>query len=370
MHFLHNWRCAGTTVNSILSSNYHEHYLKIGHPFSVFGWPHDYNNHPSPLLSVGHIRNLVNSNYPKSVIIGGHTFLGLESFLPGSFDIWMNYRDPLQRLNSGILRFYKRQFVSEPGRSDLMDVSQSLASTDLDFPDFVDRLLSSTLKRESNGIARRLSALSLSNNIQINSDTNVETVDFLLSNYTEKQLFDSALSNLQTIKLLINSSHIQASLICIERFYQLASPLINPFSNLAHNPVTLSGAKSNDQSVINNCNNILTNHSRVDLKLLPYLHSMFAQQVNDSNITERDIMVRDAIHQERLFLPKWFVMEKFSRDDVIRLVSDSLEKRCRQFQSLENDILRTVLSWDGLTIDFRQDVNGYMVNQYSRPSFV
>ena len=86
-----------------------------------------------PLLCLLGILEIYKSNYPKSVIIGGHTFLGLESFLPGSFDIWMNYRHPLQRLNSGILRFYNRQFVSEPGRSDLMDVSQSLASTDLDF---------------------------------------------------------------------------------------------------------------------------------------------------------------------------------------------------------------------------------------------
>ena len=38
---------------------------------------------------------------------------------------------------------------------------------------------------------------------------------------------------------------------------------------------------------------------------------MFAQQVNDSNITERDIMVRDAIHKNVIF-PKWFVMDKLA----------------------------------------------------------
>ena len=110
VHFIHNWRCAGTTVNSILSSNFHDQYLKIGHPFTNFGWPHDYENHPEPLLTIDQIRRLVKSSQPDSIILGGHTFFGLESFLPGPFDIWMNYRDPLQRLNSGILRFYNKQY--------------------------------------------------------------------------------------------------------------------------------------------------------------------------------------------------------------------------------------------------------------------
>ena len=203
----------------------------------------------------------------QSVILGGHTFLGLESLLSGPFDIWMNYRDPLERLNSGILRFYNKQYKTRSGSSHLIDVSHSLESTDLDFSAFVDQLLSSTLIRESNGISRRLAALALSNSIEINQSTNVETVDFLLSGYSDKDLFECALSRLSDIKVLINSSYIQASLICIERIYGLSSPLINPFSNLSHNPVTLSGAKKTDTSIIDQCNDILIKHSQADLKL-------------------------------------------------------------------------------------------------------
>ena len=76
--------------------------------------------------------------------------------------------------------------------------------------------------------SRRLAALALSI-IEINQSTNVETVDFLLSGYSDKDLFECALSRLSDIKVLINSSYIQASLICIERIYGLSSPLINPF---------------------------------------------------------------------------------------------------------------------------------------------
>ena len=165
--FIHNWRCAGSTINSVLSSNFHQHYLKIGHPFTIFGWPFDYLKHPQPLLSVGGIRNRIKLSSPHPVIVGGHIFLGLESFLPGSFDIWMNYRDPLSRLNSGILRFYNKQFSKGADTSHLIDVSQSLATTNLDLPAFVDQLLSSTLKRETTGISRRLAALSTCNSFHL-----------------------------------------------------------------------------------------------------------------------------------------------------------------------------------------------------------
>lgn len=370
VHFIHNWRCAGTTVNSILSSNFHEHYLKIGHPFSNYGWPHNYDNHPEPLLTVGQIRRLIKSSQPHSVILGGHTFLGLESFLSGPFDIWMNYRDPLQRLNSGILRFYNKQFVTRSGDSHLIDVTQSLESTKLDRSAFVDHLLSSTMIRESNGISRRLASLSLSNNIQINYNTNVETVDHLLSSYSDKDLFECALSSLSGIKVLINSSYVQASLICIERIYNLSSPLINPFSNLTHNPLTLSGAKKTDTSIINQCKDILIKHSRADLKLLPYLHAVFADQVNSAAIDEKEIAVRKAIHKDRLFMPKWFALERFTRQDVIRLISESLENLCRKNPSLENDILAIIFKWNGLELDVKEDVNRYLTDNFSKSTFI
>ena len=103
------------------------------------------------------------------------------------------------------MRFYNKQFAKKSGNSHLIDVTQSLQSTNLDFPIFVDRLLSSTLIRESNGIARRLAALSLSNNIEVNQNTNVETVDFLSSSYSDNDLFDCALSGLSRVNVLINS---------------------------------------------------------------------------------------------------------------------------------------------------------------------
>lgn len=370
VHFVHNWRCAGSTVNSILSSNYHNNYLKIGHPFTNFGWPHDYNNHPTPILSLAQIRDLMRISNPQQVIVGGHTFLGLESFLPAPFDIWMNYRDPLLRLNSGILRFYNKQFSYDSSQSHLIDTRQSLASTKLPMPLFVDRLLSTTLLRESNGLARRLASLSLSKDFNINDNSNVETVDCLTAQFSDQELFECSLSNLNRVKLLINSSHIQASLICIERIYNLKSPLINPFSNLFHNPVTISGAKANDTSVIDSCKDVLLKHSRVDNKLLPFLNKAFAKQVNSAKIDKRDIEVRNAIHHQHLFAQKWFRDSTFDRNHVVNLVAKSLEQRCQQFKFIDSDILQTVFNWQCLTLDFRSDINKVLVDRYSRSVYV
>ena len=63
-------------------------------------------------------------------------------------------------------------------------------------------------------------------------------------------------------------------------------------------------------------------------------------------------------------------MKKFSSEDRIRLVSESLENRCRQYQSLDDDILKLFFSWNGLTLNFRQDVNKFMMDKYSRQAFI
>ena len=110
VHFIHNWRCAGTSINSLLSSNFTHAYLKIGHPFNSFGWPESYQSHRPPLLTLSQLRSERKQLEPATIIVGGHTFNGLQNFLPGNWDIWMNYRDPIQRLNSGILRFYNKKF--------------------------------------------------------------------------------------------------------------------------------------------------------------------------------------------------------------------------------------------------------------------
>ena len=88
----------------------------------------------------------------------------------------------------------------------------------------------------------------------------------------------------------------------------------------------------------------LIKHSRADLKILPHLHAKFAKQINSAGIDEKEIAVRNAIHYERPFIPKWFTFERYGREDVIRLIAESLEKLCQKNLSLENDILSISLT--------------------------
>ena len=68
-----------------------------------------------------------------------------------------------------------------------------------------------------------------------------------------------------------------------------------------HNPVTLSGARKTDTTIIDQCKDILIKHSGADLKLLSHLNAKFAKQVNSAAIDEKEIAVRKAIHNERVF---------------------------------------------------------------------
>ena len=188
--------------------------------------------------------------------------------------------------------------------------------------------------------------------------------------YTDNQLFDIAYSTLEKVRVLINSSYIHISLLCIERIYNLHTPLINPFSPLNHNPVTISGAKATDTSVIDGCKSILEKHSASDLKLAPYLNKLFASQVNLAQIDDQEVLAREAIHHERLLNPNWFFDQNLSHSDVVNLISASLEKRCRQFSTVDSLILETFLKWEGLTFDLRSDINKNLVDNFMRPAFI
>ena len=309
IHFIHNWRCAGTSINSLLSSNFHSSYLKIGQAFTDFGWPEDYQNHREPLLTAHQLRLQRKNLQPSKVIVGGHTYHGLESFLPGSWDVWTNYRDPIKRLNSGLLRFYSRQSK----RSNLSHghlVDREVTDNQLSFsePTSIDLLLETLLLRESNGISRRLAGLTTKPSFAFNFEDNIETVDLIsMYRYDQQELFDNALSNLDSLSLVINSDYFFESIMCIESVYNLSSPLINPFSNLRHNPVELGGKKG-DSRLLEHCLSVMNKHTSVDRKLI-YLNKKFSHLVNSSSITQQDLLVRKLFHSSPLFDYRWFKLD-------------------------------------------------------------
>ena len=358
VHFLHNWRCAGTSINSLLSSNFHHSYLKIGHPFSNFGWPESYSDHRNPILSIGQIRDRLTSDSLKHAIVGGHTFFGMERFIAGNWDLWMNYRNPINRLNSGILRFYAKKFRQVPGNGNLMDQSSIKGILDLTSPQAVNSLLNTSLLRESNGIARRLASISLTNSFAISADSNVETNDLISKHrFNSKDMYEAACLNLNQIACLISFDYVFESMLSIEKFYNLVSPLINPFSDLRHNPQYLGGVKSSDKRLISNCSDVLFQHTNVDRQLLPLLNQKFSKQINQSCLDTKDVAVRKIIHKTALFNGGWFDSNGTPVDDsILSRMANSLIKRCRQSGELGNDVFETVLAWDCLQDDTKYEL--------------
>lgn len=353
VHFIHNWRCAGTTVNSLLSSNFHNSYLKIGHPFTCYGWPEDYRSHRQPLLTVEQLRKSITTSSlsRNNVIVGGHTFLGLERFFSGRWDIWLNYREPIARLNSGILRFYANLRKKSPtSHGHLIDLEAS-QQVDFNEPHTVDLLLSTSLLRESNGISRRLAASAITSSFNLSSTDNIELIPIISQyRYSELELYEAAYQNISALDFVFNSDYLHQSVLALEKCYSLPGPLINPFSDLRHNSVELTGLRKNDKRLLSTSRHILEKHTRVDRKIIPLLNQKFADQINKSTISNDDLLVRELIHKKPIFSSKWFDSDgQPLRENVIDLMTKNLVTVCLQEKELSAKVIDTVLGWTVLS---------------------
>ena len=353
VHFIHNWRCAGTSVNSLLSSNFYNSYIKIGHPFTSYGWPEDYRSHRDPLLTVEQLRKsiITASSSRNSVIVGGHTFLGLERFFSGRWDIWLNYREPIARLNSGILRFYANsRKKSSASHGHLIDLESS-QKVDFNDPHTVDLLLSTSLLRESNGISRRLAASAITPSFNLASTDNIELIPIVSQyRYSEPELYEAALQNITALDFVFNSDYLHQSFLALEKCYSLPGPLINPFSDLRHNSVELTGLRKNDKRLLSTSRHILEKHTRVDRKIIPLLNQKFADQINTYAISAQDLLVRELIHKKPIFSTNWFDSDGLPlRDNVIDLMTKNILTVCLQEKELSSKVIDTILSWTGLS---------------------
>ena len=150
---MHNWRCAGSTMNSLLSSNFGDRYTKVGTQFRETGWP-DYD--VPELLTVDQVRK----SFRVGGILGGHLCSGAESVIGGSWDIWMNARKPFKRLSSGIMRFHAARFRAEPGvytRQQAIEMAQQKLAD----------LVAGPLRHEVNGVAKRLAGFAVADSIDL-----------------------------------------------------------------------------------------------------------------------------------------------------------------------------------------------------------
>ncbi|WP_232200426.1 hypothetical protein [Synechococcus sp. CC9616] len=316
-------------MNSLLSSNFGSAYLKVGTQFSDYGWP----RYDLPeILTLNEVR----SKSRDGGILGGHLCSGIESCIGGDWDLWINARDPLKRLSSGIVRFHSKAF--------------DFVGNDLDFTGFQQKaveklevLMAGPLRHEQNGVAKRLAGLAIADSVSFDRESNLETLSCFPLNSEHALLYEVAKSQLQKVKVFIIPDYLHASLICIEKMYDLP-PIINLFSDLKHNPVQLGKATASQKKIFEYSLPRLREMCAIDSRLWLDIKARFKSCVSDFQISKKQIAIREAIHENGLLNHK--ILEKYSSDEeIISAIVRSISILCKGKKELAKDIVFEITRW-------------------------
>lgn len=328
--FIHNWRCAGSSLNSLLASNFGSVYLKIGTQFSEFGWP--LYERPE-LLCLGDVR----SKLSDGCVFGGHLCSGVDALFPGNWDVWMNARRPVERLSSGIMRFHSKAFRMAPGTYEKEYVQKNAEQ-------ILRGLLDGPLRHEVNGISKRLAGLSIAEGFNVDQETNLETLSCFENYESDERMFDAARKQLDRVTVLIMPDYLHASLICIEKMYGLP-PLINPFSDLHHNDVSLGKAAHSEREMFGLAKPFLLKKCDIDERLWIHIANKFQDQLIKFSVSKKDVLVRQVLHESPLFDIEWFSGGHATDKQQIMLIVKRLVEYSKRYPSLSFEILETVCAW-------------------------
>lgn len=345
--FVHNWRAAGTSLHSLFKANFKDHYLKIGDSFDSFGK----SSFDPDLATRSATLRFLRMQRKPSTIVAGHVFVGLDAFLHGRWDYWMNVREPLERVRSGLLRFHSRPPSS--GRRNSFDLIQSTSS--IDSIDDVRMLLDGPLRRECNGISRRLAAITLAPDISISDSSSLERCGFLDYEYDDEKLFMAARKQLKRINVLFLADQLMASIVCLERLYKLP-PVLNPFVALRHNSAKVAGYNQRHIDCLDSSIDILKASQRVDSALWPVIIGRFQKQLQMLGASKHDIAVRELIHSQALFDPSWFC-SGLSDKSLLERMAKSIVLRSRVKPRLASKLIDTLCSWPVLAESARSDLS-------------
>ena len=313
--------------------------------FNQFGWP---DPRQSEITTLDDLHN----RFQPGCIVGGHMFVGIEAFLPGPWHIWMNAREPVSRLRSGILRFHASG-MAHIREKDLMERSSALETIE----DLAE-ILAGPLRREGNGLCRRLAGLTLCQDLTFNSQTsNLERIPFLEASIPSDQLFKLAEANLSRVKVIILCKYLHASILCLETIYGLR-PLINPFSDLRHNPVQLGKPQASHKLLLERCAAMLHEHVSGDLELWPHIKKYFQVQLQQSKILKRDIRIRELIHNKPLIDPRWMI-NSTDTDTLIKGWAARIAERALEEPELGERLINTVCSWYRLDDEAAEKMHHY-----------
>jgi len=328
--FMHNWRCAGSTLNSFFSSNFGDNYLKIGTQFSHFGWPL-YGEPERKSLSD------IKPHLKSGSILGGHLCLGVQSFVPGCWDLWINARNPIDRLSSGIKRFHAKAFSLPPGNYKKSYVRKRALLA-------LDELMKGPLRHEMNGVAKRLAGFSVIPSLQLDLNADLEAISCFEFEGDELDYLLPSRSALQDVKVIILQKYLHASLICIEKKYSL-SPLINLFSDGRHNSASLSKATSSELQSFSLVQNELRRYCECDISLWQDICTLFSNQLAECAVSKKDVLIREILHETPFLNVEWFSSGNFGDDQLVQIIAKQLAFVGSKNHEIYDDIVSVATSW-------------------------
>ena len=338
--FIHNWRCAGSTINSLLSSNFGDKYIKVGTQFTHNGWP----DYAIPeLLSIDKVRHKTDN----CAILGGHICSGVESFFGGSWDVWVNARNPCDRLSSGILRFHANKFRLAAGAYTPQQ-AKALAHQRL------IELIDGPLQHEANGMAKRLAGFAASEIIDLNSKSDLEKISCFVTRVSDDDLLRAALFQMERVKVVILSKYLHAALISIERMYSIG-PVLNLFSSLRHNQMALGAPSDKEIALFELAKPMLNKISCIDFQLWEAFKIKFQSQINVAKVTKREVLTREVIHK-RPILPPQVLDRQIADDKLVELISSSLAEVAAQHKELSRDIVTLACKWERFSPDAAAEI--------------
>ena len=342
VHLVHNWRTGGSSLTALLSVNFHDSYLKVGHPFTRDGWPVDYKLHPLQITTAPQLSEWIRSQ-PHPAILAGHTYAGMANGLSvNDYDLWVTMRDPAARMNSGLLRFHRKALKSDhPGGGYVGSTKgfefSSAAET--------EHVIRTHLSHEINGMCRRLAGYSaLSSNKSFNSD--LESCAVLDERPVDQATFDIAVDRLKSCSWIYLTDHVLPSLLILETGYSL-KPLLHPCSDLKHNPQwNGSGITRMHQSLLTNYRELFENINSWDVKLYAIAKDIFWSRWKEYGISSDQLQARRLLQSKPLFHPKLL------SSDIDSLRQSILNRIQRRSLKASSKSISNYIVQDGISAQF------------------
>ncbi len=343
IHLVHNWRTGGSSLTALLSVNFHDSYLKVGHPFTRDGWPVDYGLNPFQVTEASQLSAWI-KHQAKSAILAGHTYYGMAPQLGISdFDLWVTMREPAARLNSGLLRFHRKPLKSShPQGGYIGDTKGHSFSSAFE----IEQFATSEMAHELNGMCRRIAGYSMSNpDNHTDPSDDLESSKSLDTRPVDQACFETALSHLESGSWIYLTEYVLPSILLLEYTYDL-KPLIHPCSHLVHNPQwNGAGITRLQESLLINYRSLLESLNKWDVKLYARANQIFWKRWKELDIDPARLEARRILQSKPLIHPQKLRNGELARKEI----TARIEHRSKNART--KDIAKWILE-DGFKATF------------------